>query len=81
MLSRRLQVLIDDDRYERIEAEAERRHVAIAVVVREAIDARYGVTADVRRVAVEAILAADRMELGPVDELLTELDAVRSRQR
>lgn len=80
MLTRRLQVLLDDDRYERLESEAQRRQVAVAVIVREAIDARYGVTAEARRAAGEAILAAERMEVPPVGELLAELDEIRSRR-
>jgi len=38
MLSRRLQVLLDEPRWNRLSALARRRGVSVAVVVREAID-------------------------------------------
>ena len=41
MLNRRLQVLLDEDRYGRLAAEADRRTVPVAVIVREAIDAAF----------------------------------------
>jgi hypothetical protein len=59
MLDRRLQVLIDDDRWSRLDHEAERRGVPIAVLVREAIDERYPGDADERRAALESVLDAD----------------------
>ena len=38
MLTRRLQILIDEGRYERVSSEARSRGVPVAVIVREAID-------------------------------------------
>ncbi len=38
MLSRRLQILLDDERYERLARRAEERGTSIATLVREAID-------------------------------------------
>ena len=49
MLTRRLQVLLDDSRYQRLEAAARRRRVSVATVVREAIDRDYQVEGDLRR--------------------------------
>jgi len=39
MLTRRLQVLLDPDRAQRLDAEAARRKVPAAVIVREGLDA------------------------------------------
>ena len=48
MLTRRLQVLIDDERLRRLEAEAGRRQVPVSVVVRDAIDAAFPVNHSAR---------------------------------
>lgn len=80
MLRHRLQVLIDDDRQRRLEAEAARRGVSVAVLVREAIDAVYPSTAEERRAAAERILNADPMPVSDVDELRAELDELRGRR-
>jgi hypothetical protein len=69
MLTRRLQVLIDEDRYGRIESEARRRGVPVAVIVREAIDRSYP-GEEQRRAAIDRILAAEPM---PVPETVEEL--------
>jgi hypothetical protein len=78
MLSRRLQILLDQERYDRLAAEAARRQVPVALVVREAIDAVVPPAADARRTAADRILSAERMELPSVAELRRELDAVRA---
>ena len=39
MLTKRLQVLLDEERFERLEREAVRRQVSVAVEVRDALDA------------------------------------------
>lgn len=79
-LTRRLQVLIDDERYERLEREAERRQVAVAVLVRDAIDARYPGDHDARAEAALRILAAEPMDV-PEDpqDLRAELDELHGR--
>lgn len=75
MLDHRLQILLDDVRYQKLAREAGRRGVSIAAVIREAID-RLPEDAAIRRAAVEAILAAEAMPV-PADpaELRRELDA------
>ncbi len=77
MLTRRLQVLIDDERLQRLEAEASRRHVPVSVVVRDAIDAAYPVDRLVRRAAAGRILAAEPMPVPDPAELRAELDQIR----
>jgi hypothetical protein len=81
MLDRRLQVLIDDDRWSRLESEAKRRGVTVAVLVREAIDERFPGGARERRTALQAILDAELMAVPEPDELHDELDAIRAGRR
>jgi hypothetical protein len=80
VLTRRLQVLLDEDRYARLASEAERRSVPVAVVVREAIDAAFPDGADERSAAARAILGAPAMPVPDPAELRDELDAIRSRR-
>jgi hypothetical protein len=81
MLDRRVQILLDEGRYQKVSLEAKRRGVSIAAVIRDALD-RLPNDADVRRSAVDAILNAEPM-LVPTDpaELRHELDAARDRPR
>ncbi len=79
MLTRRLQLLIDDDRHRRLEAEAAKRRVSVATLVRDAIDLAFPSTSDDRRAAGVAILAAPEMEVPDPDRLHAELDALRER--
>jgi hypothetical protein len=58
MLTHRLQVLIDDERYKRLQNEAERRDVPVAVIVREAIDTFVPTHLEERRRALEHLLQA-----------------------
>ena len=80
MLTRRLQILIDDERHRRLEAEAARRHVSVAVLVREALDQAYPATAEERRRAGQEILGADAMPVPDVAGLRLELEALRGRR-
>jgi hypothetical protein len=80
MLTRRLQVLIDDERLRRLEAEAARRRVPVSVVVRDAIDAAYPVDATARRAAAAQILGAEPMPVPDPADLRIELDEVRGRR-
>lgn len=80
MLSRRLQVLLDDARFDRLEREAARRKVAVAVLVREAIDAAYPIDDAARRAAAARVLDADHMPVPDPAELRHELEALRGRR-
>lgn len=80
MLRHRLQVLIDDDRLRRLEHEAERRSVAVAVVVRDAIDAAHPSDGRSRAEAADRILAAELMPVPDPDELRAELAELRERR-
>lgn len=79
MLDRRLQVLIDESRWSRLEHEAARRGVPVAVLVREAIDERFPGDADERRAALRAVLDAVPMDVPDPEGLREELDAIRAR--
>lgn len=80
MLTHRLQVLIDDDRLRRLEREAERRGVAVAVVVRDAIDAAHPSDGRSRAKAADRILAAAMMPVPDPHELRAELEELRGRR-
>ena len=78
MYDRRVQLLLDQDRYDRIAREAGRRGVSVATVIREAID-RSIPAGDARRMkAGKLILDAPDMPLPEPDALRRELDEVRS---
>lgn len=79
-MTRRLQIRIDEVRYERVATIAARRHMSVAAVVREAIDR--DLVDDARRNAgATHILSADAMPMpATVDELLGEVSEARSRR-
>lgn len=79
MLDHRLQILVDDERYQRVAREAKRRGISIAAVIRDALD-QIPASQEVRGRAIEAILAAEPMALPPdPSELRRELDAAHDR--
>ena len=80
MLDHRLQILLDDARYERISAVARERGVSVATVVREAIDRGVADPSDSRRSAGRRILEASDMAVPDVTALEEELDALRARR-
>ena len=81
MLDRRLQILVDEGRFRRLEQVAKRRRVSVSTVVRDAIDRELGSIDDVRRRhAGRRFLDGPEMEVPDVDELLAELDAIRGRR-
>jgi predicted DNA-binding protein len=76
MLTHRLQILLDDERYERVRAVARQRGTSVANVIREALDRGLPATRQRRTAAARRILDAAPMEVG---DLLTELDELRGR--
>lgn len=78
MLTRRLQVLIDDRRYRRLLSHARERKTSVGALVRDAIDKTFPVGADRRRAAARAILAAPRIPVPDIEELKAELDEIRA---
>lgn len=79
MLEHRLQILIDDERHQKLTAVAKARGVSVATVVREAIDRNVDDASERRRRAGERILAARPMEVGSVEEIRAELDVMHAR--
>lgn len=78
MLERRLQILLDDERYRRVSAQARRRGVSVARVIREAIDAYVPGSESKRAAAARKILAAERLPAPDLRALRRELDELRS---
>lgn len=76
MLSRRMQILLDDERYERVQALARQRGTSVAAIIREAIDRGLPAAQQRRAAAGRRVLAAEPMEVGG---LLAELDDLRGR--
>lgn len=77
---RRLQLLLDEDRYERVSAVARERQISVAAVIREAIDRGLPAPSRRRAAAAERILTADPSPVGEVDELVLELRELRGRR-
>lgn len=79
ILTRRLQILLDEERYGRLARRAAERGTSIATLVREAVDARYPPVDPQKRAAARRILAADPMPV-PADpaELRQEINETRS---
>jgi hypothetical protein len=79
MLDHRVQILLDEDRYQRVTQIAARRGVSVAAVIRGAID-RLPTDAEQRQAAIAAILAAEAMPV-PAEPAVPrrELDAAHDR--
>lgn len=67
-LERRLQILLDWERYAQVESEAARSGRSVAAVIREAIDLRFSSDVVARTSAASAFLAATAEPGGPGDE-------------
>jgi hypothetical protein len=80
MLTHRLQILLDDERHERIAAAAQQRGVSVATVVREAIDRGLPGAEHRRRTALRHLLDAPDTPVPDVAELRAELETLRSRR-
>jgi hypothetical protein len=72
-MDRRLQLLLDEDRYQRVAAAAKRQRVSVATVIRDAIDSSLPSDDKKRASAAAFILAAEPMPVPPVDELRAEV--------
>ncbi len=78
-LEHRLQILIDDERHQRISTVARERGVSVAAVVREAIDRGLMNPDAQRRAASLRLLEAPDMPVPEPRELRAELDGLHSR--
>jgi hypothetical protein len=79
-LEHRLQILLDDERHERILAVARERGVSVATVVREAIDRGVSNPDARRRSAGHRLLDAADMPVPTPKDLHAELEQLRSRR-
>jgi hypothetical protein len=79
-LDHRLQILLDEQRYQKLARHARRRHTSIAAVIREAIDS-FADEEQRRNEALDAILNAPPFEV-PEDpaDLRRELDEMHARR-
>ena len=80
MLDRRLHVLLDDERFERLARLADERSVSVGALVRRAIDVAYPPGGERRSAAAAAILEARPGPSPMLDELRDELDELRRRR-
>ena len=81
MLEHRLQILLDDERHQRITRAARERGVSVATIVREAIDRGLPSGERQRRAAGDAILSAEPIPVPDVPALLSELGELRGERR
>ena len=79
MLTHRLQVLLDDERYEHVTSLARQRRVPVAEIIREAIDRGLGSAPRRRAAAARRILDSPDMPVPEPAELRAELDELRGR--
>lgn len=77
MLTRRLQVLIDEARYRRLSAAALERRSSVGALVRDAIDRAYPTSSSAKREAGRAVLAAERIPVPEPADLRRELEEIR----
>lgn len=80
MLDRRFQILLDEERYERLEAAARARKVSVAAVIRDAIDRAFPATTPTKARAAERILSAPDMGVPEPAQLREELEDLRGRR-
>lgn len=78
-LSRRLQILIDEGRYQRLVAQARRTNLSVGAVVRQAIDALLPSDAEQREQAARILLQAPQIDVPDPIELKRELEEIRDR--
>ena len=77
MFTHRLQLLLDEERYQRVHALARQRGTSVAAVIREALDRGLPATQRRRSAAGRRILAAEPMD---ISDLSAELEELRSRR-
>lgn len=81
-MTRRLQILLDEDRYQRLAAAARARGSSVATVIRDVIDRGLPADDDERSAALRRILSAEPQPV-PDDpsDLAAELHELRSEPR
>ncbi|MGH8905852.1 MAG: ribbon-helix-helix protein, CopG family [Egibacteraceae bacterium] len=72
-MTRRLQILIDEDRYHLLDRESQRSGKPIAELIRDAVDDRYGTDDEKRRAAADRFLASEPVPVADWDVMKREL--------
>ena len=72
-MAHRLQILIDDERHALLEREAQRTGRPVVELIRDAVDARYGIDRAAQRGAFERLLTAEPMPVDDWDVMKQEL--------
>jgi len=75
-LTRRLQILLDQRRYDRLEALARRRKTSVATLIREAVDTAFPDERLNRADAGRRLLEAQPIEVGDWAEVKGEIEAM-----
>lgn len=78
MYDRRLQILIDDERLERVRRRADSTNRSVADVIRAAIDVALPPGNERRRGAAEVVLTAEPTRIGSPEAIRAELDEIRA---
>lgn len=78
-LDRRLQILLDEERYEKVLAVATAEKRSVASVIRDAIDRALPTSKSMRRAAADGILAAEPVDVPSITQLRAELDELHGR--
>lgn len=78
-MTRRTQLLLDDERYARLERIAARSHRSVGAIIREAIDRYLPATPMTRADALEHFLSAPLMDVGTDEDINRELDTMYDR--
>jgi hypothetical protein len=76
-LERRVHVLLDESRYQRVAAAAKERNSSVGAVIRDAIDKAVPAESARKRAAWERIRSLPLVPIGDPDELKRELDEIR----
>lgn len=75
-MTRRLQILLDEGRYSRLERLARRRKTSVATLVREAVDVAFPDEALSREDSGRRLLAAEPIEIGDWAAVKAEIEAM-----
>ncbi|MGH3501185.1 MAG: hypothetical protein ACRDQA_09920, partial [Nocardioidaceae bacterium] len=79
-MTRRLQLLLDEERYQRVATVAKVQRISVAAVIRDAIDHSLAPVDRHRDAAAKSILSAAPMEVPAGNGLLDELHGLRERR-
>jgi hypothetical protein len=79
LLTRRLQVLLDEERFDQLEQLAQRRRTTVAALVRAALDRTLAEQGMARDQAADRFLNRPAVDFGPWEDLKSELDEALER--